>query len=303
MILFAAQTIQATQGLDLGLIAAALAFGLRHGIDWDHIAAITDITASQDSPRAGVKLGTLYVLGHSAVVFALGVIAILIGDRLPPSVDAAMGKVVGVTLVGLGVYVIYSLIRHGRDFRMQSQWMLALRGVRATYRWVRARLDSNQPSSVRHEHAHLTAAEYHHEGEDEPAPHLGTGRFRGPAHAHSHYHSDAADPLASYGTKTALGIGALHGIGAETPTQVLIFLTAAGAGGPAAGLVVLAAFLVGLATSNSLITFGSAFGFLAASRRFVVYASLGATTGVISLAIGVLFLLGRETMLPAILGG
>ena len=29
-----------------GVFAAALALGLRHGIDWDHIAAITDITSS-----------------------------------------------------------------------------------------------------------------------------------------------------------------------------------------------------------------------------------------------------------------
>src|SRR6058998_1080258 len=30
----------------LGLIAAALGLGFRHGIDWDHIAAITDITST-----------------------------------------------------------------------------------------------------------------------------------------------------------------------------------------------------------------------------------------------------------------
>jgi hypothetical protein len=67
--------------------------------------------------------------------------------------------------------------------------------------------------------------------------------------------------------------------------------------------LVLAVFLLGLATSNSLITVGSAMGFLAASRRFAVYASLGALTGLISLGIGITFLLGREATLPAILGG
>ncbi|HEY5640893.1 MAG TPA: hypothetical protein VIW01_12685, partial [Dehalococcoidia bacterium] len=30
----------------VGVISAALALGLRHGIDWDHIAAITDITST-----------------------------------------------------------------------------------------------------------------------------------------------------------------------------------------------------------------------------------------------------------------
>ncbi|MGQ0848131.1 MAG: hypothetical protein ACT4OP_03285 [Actinomycetota bacterium] len=299
-----AQTLPDFQALDLGLILAAFAFGLRHGIDWDHIAAITDITASQESPRAGVKLGTLYVLGHAAVVFALGVVAILVGDRLPAGFDEAMGRVVGITLVALGVYVIYSLIRDGRNFRLQSRWMLALRGVRAAHRWIRNRFArSRLTTGEDHVHDHVAVGHYHHEDGTEHAGHSGGGRLRAPVHSHSHRHPDPIDPLASYGSKTALGVGALHGIGAETPTQVLVFLAAAGAGGTAAGLLVLVSFLVGLAASNSLITFGSAFGFLAASRRFVVYASVGAITGVVSLWIGLLFLLGRETMLPALLGG
>ena len=297
-----AQTLPASQTFDFGLVVAALALGLRHGIDWDHIAAITDITASQNSPRAGVRLGTLYVLGHAAVVFVLGVAAILIGDRLPPSADKTMGKVVGVTLIGLGVYVIYSLFRYGRGFRMQSRWMLALRGVRATYRWGKAQLRSGPATSVDHNHAHLAASDYHHEDEVEDLAEPST-RLRGPTHIHPHRHPDPTDPLASYGTRTALGIGALHGIGAETPTQVLIFLAAAGAGGPATGIIVLTVFLVGLVISNSLITVGSAFGFLAASRRFTVYASVGAVTGVMSLGIGTLLLLGQESILPALLGG
>jgi len=32
----------------LALIATGLGLGLRHGIDWDHIAAITDITGTMD---------------------------------------------------------------------------------------------------------------------------------------------------------------------------------------------------------------------------------------------------------------
>jgi len=292
-----------SQTVDVGLIVAALAFGLRHGVDWDHIAAITDITASQDSPRVGLKLGTLYVLGHAAVVFVLGVGAILVGDRLPPAVDEVMGKVVGVTLVILGIYVIFSLIRHRRAFRMQSRWMLVLRGVRAAYRWVMGLKGSQHSRGVEHDHAHALAGGYHHDGKDEAGVISAGGQLGISRHTHPHRHYDSADPLASYSAKTAFGVGALHGIGAETPTQVLIFLAAAGAGGPIAGLFVLAVFLVGLAISNSVITLSSAFGFLAASRRFGVYASVGAITGVVSLGIGILFLAGRETMLPAILGG
>ena len=53
------------------------------------------------------------------------------------------------------------------------------------------------------------------------------------------------DPFVNYGRGTSFGVGMLHGIGAETPTQVLIFLAAAGAGGVAVGLLLLGCFIVG----------------------------------------------------------
>ena len=39
-----------------GLILTAFGFGFRHGIDWDHIAALTDITSSQAHPRRSMFL-------------------------------------------------------------------------------------------------------------------------------------------------------------------------------------------------------------------------------------------------------
>src|SRR3989441_5804145 len=36
-------------GSSIGIVSAALALGIRHGIDWDHIAAITDITSTTAS--------------------------------------------------------------------------------------------------------------------------------------------------------------------------------------------------------------------------------------------------------------
>src|SRR4029079_14099452 len=125
----AAVATAATPAADLGILLTGLLLGVRHGIDWDHIAAITDITSTtapagmaeaahtdqhrtvsgdhhdHGGPRevrahdAGpgaatisptlatrpsvgrarilsgqgdaIKLGTLYALGHGAVVIAL----------------------------------------------------------------------------------------------------------------------------------------------------------------------------------------------------------------------------------------
>src|SRR5690349_1115709 len=124
----------ATSPAGIGVLVTGLALGIRHGIDWDHIAAITDImsttaaagiaeAAHEEQHRSvsgnhhghggtlemhahdagpgaatlapatrggasaltrvgheqveAIKLGTLYALGHGAVVIALGIAALM----------------------------------------------------------------------------------------------------------------------------------------------------------------------------------------------------------------------------------
>jgi hypothetical protein len=47
---------EASQALGIGVIVSAFLFGFRHGVDWDHIAAITDITSSQDERVDGARV-------------------------------------------------------------------------------------------------------------------------------------------------------------------------------------------------------------------------------------------------------
>src|SRR5919106_129156 len=288
-------TGQLQSGFEFGLLLSAFAFGFRHGIDWDHIAAITDITSSQEDRRESLLFGTLYVLGHALVVLALGILAIVAGDRLPQGLDEFMGRLVGVTLLVLGVYVIISLVRHGREFRLRSRWMLIFAGVRKGARWVRRRA-SAAAATGRADSRGVAVAE----GTPPSLWHHGHHGRRG---HHHHDRPEADDDIPRYGPGTAFGVGMIHGVGAETPTQVLIFLAAAGAGGPVVGIAVLIAFLLGLLVSNSVITLGAAYGFLSASRNFAVYAAVGVVVGAFSLVLGVLFVLGKESVLPAFFGG
>jgi high-affinity nickel-transport protein len=270
---------RAVEGLRLGLLVTAFGLGFRHGIDWDHIAAITDIAGSQDQPRRSMFLATMYAGGHALVVFVLGVLAIGAGDLVPASLDSAMERVVGVTLVALGVWVFVSLARQGRSFRMRSRWMLVFDWIRG----VRRRAGNGD------EHGAVLVDE-------------GLDLAHHP-HPHPHEHPMPDAPPGGYGQRTAFGVGMLHGVGAETPTQVVIFLTAAGAGGTGTGVVTLAAFLAGLLTSNSLIAVTASYGFLRASRSFTVYASVAVLTGAFSLVVGLLLVLGRGSALPALFAG
>jgi high-affinity nickel-transport protein len=288
----------------VGLIMSSFLFGFRHGIDWDHIAAITDITTSQDNRRDGVLFGTIYALGHALVVFLIGTAAIVLGDQLPDGIDTVMERIVGVTLVILGVYVFAALARHGREFRMRSRWMLIFSGVRTLYGRLRP---SEEASAHELEPVHVHGTEAGSTSvavaEDIPVSEWHHGHHGRPGHHHHKHPEPNEDAFMEYGRRTAFFVGMIHGVGAETPTQLVIFLTAAGAGGPVVGEVILAMFLLGLLTSNSLITVGSAFGFMKASKNWALYVTIAVLTASFSLVIGTLFLLGKGTVLPALFGG
>lgn len=75
----------------------AFALGARHGLDADHLAAISELTASERGGVVGFVAGIRYALGHAAAVAALGFAAGQANVEVP-------GWVVGLTLVGLGVW-------------------------------------------------------------------------------------------------------------------------------------------------------------------------------------------------------
>jgi FAD/FMN-containing dehydrogenase len=290
--------------LRLGLVATALAFGFRHGIDWDHLAALTDLTGAQPSPRRSMRLATLYALGHALVVFVLGLLAITLSERLPAGVDDVMERFVGVTLVALGLWVVVSLVRHGRDFRLRSRWTLLLSGLRRLRHHLRSRGDLDVVG-IAHDHEH-PVTEVHDHVHEHARVLVGAGTSHAPAthrHPHGHVAAMPPDPFVAAGSGTAFGVGMLHGVGAETPTQVLLFLAAAGAGGTAAGVLLLLCFIAGLVASNTVVALAATFGFVAAGRRFVVYATVSLVTAAFSLVIGTLFVLGQGAVLPAFFGG
>jgi high-affinity nickel-transport protein len=287
-------------GVAASVLAAALTLGLRHGLDWDHVAAISDITATTDRQR-GIRFGTIYALGHAAVVLVLGTAAVLAGSRLPPSIDSVMGRIAGLTLLALAAVVLISVVRDGRRFRATSRWLLVIGHGRSLVRRLRRlRLRGTALGSVvEHSHVHVSVPGFHHDGIDSATDDEGA-RTRAPMHEHHHVHR-AVD--AEYSGRMSFGIGMIHGVGAETPTQLLVFLAAANAGGTAIGLTVLVVFVVGLLVSNSLVTVAGARGFGLASARPAVQVSLAVVTTVISIVLGVSLLLGTEAPIPPLIPG
>lgn len=241
------------------LALTTLFLGLRHGIDWDHIAAITDVTTSTKDRNKAFLLGTMYALGHGMVIVILGICAVAIGVRLPNSVDVIMEPLVGLTLIVLGLYLGFSIIREGRNVKLQSRWMALYEVSKKLYDKIHTLF----------------------------------------GHSHKHEH---VLPKRDVGVKTATIIGIIHGIGAETPTQLLLFTTAGGIGGQPLGILVVITFVIGLLLSNTLITIFSIFGIARVKENSTLYLFLAGVAAVFSLALGTLFILGKGGILPSILG-
>ncbi len=106
----------------LGTALLAYAFGLRHAVDPDHIAAIDNVTRKlmQEGKRP-VGVGFFFSLGHSTIVVALTVAIVLatgaVRARLP-SLEAIGGTVGTVfsaaflfTIAAINVFVLADILR------------------------------------------------------------------------------------------------------------------------------------------------------------------------------------------------
>ena len=205
-----------------------------------------------------------------------------------------MERLVGVTLVALGVWVIVSTVRNGQSTRMPSRGALLLvSGFR------RLRRRRTHPVVIEHEHEHPVGE--HHDHELTPESVGGAQRttvMTKHRHRHRHVGSLPDDPLPTYGGGAAVGVGMIHGIGFETPTQALVFVTAAGAGSRVAGLLVLACFLAGLLAANTVVAIASTLGFTGAGSRARLYTVASLVAAVASLALGLLYVFGAGDIMP-----
>jgi cytochrome c biogenesis protein CcdA len=280
-------SILASGNLRLALLSAGV-LGFRHGLDYDHIAAITDISSVQARAGDAMRYGLLYVAGHATTVAVLGAAAVAFRLSLPAASDRWAERLVGITLVVLGLYVLGTFFRpssHGHS-HPRTRITLLVNGFLWLY-WRLSRI-------------------------------FGGTRVEAPQ-----VFKDG------YGTRSTFLVGVIHGLGAETPTQLLLFLLAANLGGTWAGLLGLLFFILGLLVMNTLMcalatglfSLDKLRGWLAKSRvgtspnffsravtRGLTFVSAHALRGLTlltsaySIVVGTIFLLGAADKLPSLTG-
>lgn len=241
-------------------LGSCLLLGLRHGFDYDHLAAISDITAVQRNWRSGLRLGMTYALGHAFTVVALGVAVLELHLGLPDGLDNWAERLIGLTLIVLGIGVVAGILRkdaHGHKHgRIESRLAIAINGV-LWMAWRLRRLWDREAQKPE--------------------------RFQW-----------------MYTGKSVFAIGVLHGVGAETPSQLALFFLTANLGGTSRGMLGLAAFAVGLVAMNALMTASMGGAFSAGGHHPRFYQAIAWTGAAYSCIIGFIFLFGISNRLPAL---
>ena len=78
-------------------------------------------------------MGTLYAIGHAAAVVVLGLMAIWFGTVLPNWVDRYLEILVGLTLLLLSAWLIWTMVRYKGRLILRSRWMLLFELLKNIY--------------------------------------------------------------------------------------------------------------------------------------------------------------------------
>ena len=247
--------------LNLALVSAAL-LGFRHGFDYDHLAALSDIAAVQKNSRQAMKMGLMYALGHAAMVTVLGLGVIFFQLSLPPSIDRWMEQFVGLTLLILGAYVLWSALFQPQSVTHSHTPRTRMALVVNALLWCAWRVRQTF-SATPVERRQLFAA--------------------------------------GIGKAPAFLVGIIHGLGAETPSQLMLFLLAANLGGVAKGVFGLTTFIVGMLIMNTIMCAAAAGVIKVAGHGRLAYQVVACSSAAYSIIVGTIFLAGTSSF-AAVLG-
>ena len=96
------------------LLITALLLGAAHSFAPDHLAAIGVFVSRRPHWRRAFAIGARWGVGHSVVILIVGGLLVLTGWRFPASLAPWVERIVGVTLVAVGLAALVRALRvHG----------------------------------------------------------------------------------------------------------------------------------------------------------------------------------------------
>jgi len=239
-----------TERLTLPIFAAAflMAFiwGGAHAMTPGHGKAVVAayLVGSRGTPRHAVFLGLTVTLTHTAVVFALGLVALLISQSkawwLMPWMETASCLIVA----GIGAAMLISRVRalsaHSGSVHLHDH----SHGLDHGHEHDRGHDDHPHDHSHGHDHEHEHGHDHDHAHEHDDHPHDHEHGDHPHGHGHSHLPPGADGKPITW--RSLLGLGVSGGL-LPCPGALVLLLLAVGMDRTALGITLLVAFSLGLA--------------------------------------------------------
>jgi high-affinity nickel-transport protein len=104
----------------LPLLGLGFALGLKHATEADHLVAVTTVVSEHRSVWRSAAVGGLWGLGHTASLFAVGGLLIVLRVTIPESIRVALELAVALMIVLLGTRLLYLVLRSRRDVHVHA---------------------------------------------------------------------------------------------------------------------------------------------------------------------------------------
>lgn len=92
----------------LSVLSLGLILGIKHAIEPDHVIAVSTIASQSKKLWQASLAGVFWGIGHTATLFIVGIIVILMKGEIPQKWAMSLEFLVGIMLVALGIKTIIS---------------------------------------------------------------------------------------------------------------------------------------------------------------------------------------------------
>lgn len=103
-----------------GILILGFFIGMQHAMEADHVAAVSSMASGQSSISKIASHGAIWGIGHTATLAAVAGSAIIFGATISEGMSSGLEMAVGVMLIGLGVHVIWQLVRERVHFHSHT---------------------------------------------------------------------------------------------------------------------------------------------------------------------------------------
>jgi len=103
----------------LTLFISGLGLGLLHAFDSDHLLAVSNLMVHKQGYKKALGYSFHWAVGHGLVLIFLGLYASFLGLNIPLTISHWAEYLVGIMLIVLGIWTLYSVLMEQSDNRYQ----------------------------------------------------------------------------------------------------------------------------------------------------------------------------------------